>query len=322
MPIISISDYKPPLYLRNGHANTIYSALVRKVELSYDRERIDTPDGDFLDLDWSCVGSNRLVLVLHGLEGKADRPYVKGMIRQFNREGWDGLALNFRSCSGEMNRKLQAYHSGETGDIQTVIDHVQNLDKYQKIALVGFSLGGNVVLKYLGEKGTNTPKIICNGIAISVPVDLATSSRQLDQYWVNRGYQRRFMRYLNEKIRQKMEQFPDKIQLPNGRFPRNFKEFDDHITAPIFGYKDAKDYYANANSKQHLPDISVPTLLINAKDDSFLTDPCYPYEIAENHKYFHLQVPEYGGHVGFATHSGEERYWSEKRAWEFVAEKS
>ena len=253
-------------------------------------------------------------------KGKPERPYVKGMVKAFNRRGWDGLGLNFRSCSGEMNRKLQAYHSGETNDIQTVLNHVFEKDKYKEIVLVGFSLGGNVVLKYVGENGTHVSPIIKKAVAISVPCDLAPSSKNLDQNWANWMYQRRFMRYLNEKLRHKLEQFPSELSLPNGRYPRNFKEFDDQVTAPIFGFKNGADYYAQANCKQYLPTIAIPTLLINAADDSFLTETCYPYEIAENHKAFHLDVPTYGGHVGFAQKDKEGMFWSEQRTWAFVSE--
>ena len=161
MPLIKNSTYKAPFLLRNAHTNTVYAALVRKVPgVFYEREVLDTPDGDFLDLDWSFVKSDKLVIVLHGLEGSADRPYMLGMIREFNRSGWDGLGFNFRGCSGRLNRKAASYHMGWTQDLEFVIEHILNLDKYREVVLVGFSLGGNVILNYLGRKGSAVPKLV------------------------------------------------------------------------------------------------------------------------------------------------------------------
>ena len=143
MPHIDFSSYRPPWIFFNGHLQTIYPALTRKPQLSYRRERIDTPDGDFLDLDWAEQGNTSAVLVLHGLEGSADAQYVKGLIRAFNRRGWDGIAMNFRSCSGEPNRLLRSYHSGETGDLRFVLAYLSGLGRYENLAVAGFSLGGS-----------------------------------------------------------------------------------------------------------------------------------------------------------------------------------
>ncbi|MFH0822398.1 MAG: alpha/beta fold hydrolase, partial [Pseudomonadota bacterium] len=153
MPIISPSSYKAPLFCSNPHLQTIFPTILRRISgVEYQRRRIDTPDGDFLDLDWSVIGSPRLSIILHGLEGDSKRAYVMGMVRVLNRRGWDAVAVNFRGCGGEPNRKLQMYHSGETGDVATVIKHAAAMGTYEELFLVGFSLGGNVILKYLGER--------------------------------------------------------------------------------------------------------------------------------------------------------------------------
>lgn len=183
MPLIRTSTYRARGIFRNAHINTIYPAIFRKVEgVRYERERISTRDGDFLDLDWSPVGSRKLALVLHGLEGSADRPYMRGMARHFNEKGWDALCLNFRGCSGEPNRKLRSYHIGETNDLRWVLAHCLDNRKYDTIVLVGFSLGGNVLLKYLGEQPEEVPPEVRAGVAFSVPCHVKSANRQIDRW--------------------------------------------------------------------------------------------------------------------------------------------
>jgi hypothetical protein len=321
MPILP-SSYQPTRLFRQVHLNTIYASKLRKVPgPDYRRERMELPDGDFLDLDWAGEKQERVVLVLHGLEGSTDRPYMRGMLRRFVQGGWQGVGMNFRSCSGEMNRLLRVYHSGETKDLTAVLAHIKGKGGYREIALVGFSLGGNVVLKYLGEQGDQLPPELKRAVAISVPCDLVDSSRELNDRWDNGLYLKRFMRYLNEKLTHKLQQFPGQIQLPEGRMPRNFTEFDDCFTAPVHGYRDATDYWTQASSKPGLANIQIPTLLLSARDDSFLSESCYPFEIAKNHAHLHLEVPAHGGHVGFVSTSADGSYYSEGRAYEFVNQK-
>ncbi len=318
MPLIEPSSYQVSGLLRNGHFHTIYTALLRKVRaVSYQRQRLETPDGDFLDLDWSRTGSNKLLIVLHGLEASAEIHYVRGMIHYFNKQGWDGAGMNFRGCSGEVNRKLRAYHSGETGDLKFVIDHVLKNYPYNKLAIVGFSLGGNVLLKFLGE-GNLIPDKIKSAVAISVPCDLAGVSERLN-HWENRIYLRRFMYFLNQKLRDKTELFPGEITLPQGRMPRTFFEYDHHFTGPVHGFEGAEDYWQQSNSLQFLHGIHLPTLLITAKDDPFLTSACFPKEIAQDHPHFYLDAPDHGGHVGFLL-KGKPHCWTEQRAFEFIDE--
>ncbi len=318
MPLLKNSTYQPPTLLRNGHLNTIYAGAFRRVRgVRYKRERIPTPDGDFIDLDWSVRGSDRLLIVLHGLEGHSNRPYSLGMIRYFKQQGWDGMGMNFRGCSGEPNRLLRSYHVGETGDLHTVLQHVRELDRYRQVALIGFSLGGNIVLKYIGEQGTAIDPLVKKAVALSVPCHVPGANAVFKQ-WHNRLYMYNFMRSLNAKLQYKAAQFPSKIELPK-RLPRNFDEFDEIFTAPVHGFANAHDYWTRGSSIQWLPSIAIPTLLINAADDSFLSQECFPTEIADAHRYFHLEIPNWGGHCGFVTFNQNGVYWSEERAYQFVA---
>lgn len=317
MPFIAKDDYRPPLLFRSSYVNTIYPSLARQVpDLHYARERIDTPDGDFLDLDWACRGSERLVIVLHGLESSTASGHVKGMIRRFYLEGWDGLGMNFRGCSGEMNRRLRTYHIGETSDLDWVLQHVLSQNRYREIVLIGFSLGGNVVMKYLGEKGNQLYPEIKKGIAISVPCEVMSANDEFNKLknWI---YLYRFMQSLNPKMLEKARRFPDlyQISIPN---PRNFGEFDGVFTAPVHGFASAEDYWIQNSSLPFIPKIQIPCLLINALDDTFLSPACFPYALAEASKLFHLLTPKYGGHCGFYMPGKRNVFWSEEQAWRFV----
>lgn len=322
MPYFKKSTYQAPSFLfKNAHINTIFPALFRKVKkVNYTRQRIDTPDGDFLDLDWSKVGSKRLVIVVHGLEGDASRSYILGMVRAFNQEGWDAIGFNFRGCSGEMNRKPQSYHMGWTYDIDFLTKKIAADGEYDEVVLVGFSLGGNTILKYLGEQADEVSPIVKKAVAFSVPVHIPSTNIGFNEpkNWI---YLRRFIKNLNQKAIEKKAVFGDQIPIDLNNLPRNFDEFDEIITAPIHGYKNAEDYWIRCSSLQFLPNIKIPTLLVNAADDTFLSDQCFPVELAEKHAFFHFEMPDYGGHVGFTTFGKGGRYWSEERALAFILER-
>jgi predicted alpha/beta-fold hydrolase len=318
MPLVKASSFRPHPLLWNGHLQSILPTLLRRVTgIAYERVRIDTPDGDFLDLDYSRQGSDRIVAVAHGLEGCSRRPYVLGMVRAFNRAGWDAVAWNFRGCSGEPNRRLRSYHSGASEDLAAVVDHILSPGRYRRIALVGFSMGGNIVLKYLGELGGRVDPAIRAAAVFSVPCDLESAAMQMGRP-ANALYMKRFLRMLHGKIRAKMELFPGRIDDRGYRRIRNFLEFDDRYTAPLCGFENARDYWARASSRPLLPAIRVPTLLVSARDDPFLAGPCYPYREAADHLFLHLEVPTSGGHVGFVASGNSGPYWAESRAVEFV----
>ena len=325
MPVRS-STYAPPPLLGNGHVQTLVASLLRRVDFAYDRRtRIDTPDGDFLDLDWAAArgrnrpdaSSARVAVLSHGLEGSTDRSYMRGMARALTRRGWDVCAWNLRGCSGPPNRHAATYHSGKTEDLACVVDHVLARG-YATAALVGFSLGGNLTLKYLGERGAAVDARIGAAATFSVPVDLKASARRIGRA-TNWHYTQYFLRSLAQKIRRKAERHPDVVRPAALRHVRTLRDFDDAYTAPLNGFRDADTYYRTASSTPHLPAIAVPTLLVNAANDPFLADACYPRALAADHPHLTLEVPASGGHVGFVSLDGSGEYWSERRAASFLA---
>ena len=321
MPVVDQTSYKQsPLLLLNGHLETIYPALLRKVTgVYYQRERIYTPDDDFLDLDWSKTGAHNLVIISHGLEGDASRPYIRGMVRAVNSHGFDALAWNYRGCSGEMNRQRRFYHSGATDDLALVINHALSLNSYSKIYLIGFSLGGNITLKYLGEKAQTLPESIAKAVVFSVPLNLHTSCLKISQP-VNFIYARRFLKSLIGKIRTKAK-IRDDLSTTHISKIKTLIEFDNRYTAPLHGFSNAIDYYSQCSSIGFIEPISIPTLIVNAKNDPFLSRECFPVEKLENHPFVYFEMPHKGGHVGFSVF-GDPYYWSEKRTMEFLKEEN
>lgn len=312
------STYQPPLFFNNGHLQTIYPSLARRLSPDlYQRERITTPDEDFLDLDWARAGSDSLAILSHGLEGSSHRHYMIGMARALNRHGWDALAWNYRSCSGEINRQLRMYHNGSIDDLDVVVRHTLDSGRYRRVALIGFSMGGNLALMYLGSLGTAIHPKIHAAVAFSVPCDLAAGARELAK-GRNCFYMKQFLVSLHGKIRKKMELLPGQIDDRGYDRIRNFKEFDDRYTAPIHGFKNAEDYWTKCSSRQFIPSITIPTLIVNSLDDPFLVDGCYPVLEAERNRHVRLEMPRSGGHVGFVQFNRQGAYWSEQRAMEFL----
>jgi len=317
MPLIP-SGYQAPWFLRNGHVHTMHPVLWRRVgDVVYRRERLELDDGDFLDLDWSKVGGNKVVVVSHGLEGCSDAIYVKGMVRAFNRAGWDAVAWCFRGCSGEPNRLQRSYHSGATDDLWRVAEHAAH-SGYNRVGLVGFSLGGNVTLKLLGERGADVPPWLAGGVGISVPCDLRASAETMARQ-VNAIYMRRFLISLRAKLRAKQGRFPAAMDDTGFEQIRTFRQFDDRYTAPLHGFRDAEDYWARCSARFVLERVCCPALLLNAEDDPFLAPECFPRELASAHPLFHLEIPPHGGHVGFVGGGRcSDEYFSERRAVEFL----
>ena len=313
MPLIE-TDYKPPLFFKNRHVNTIYSSLFRKTKpLSFKRKRIETLDDDFLDIDLIENGSRKIVILCHGLEGSSDSKYIQATAKLLSLNGYSVAAMNYRFCSGEINRQLVTYHSGKTDDLHTVINFV--LPNYDSVYLVGFSLGGNLILKYNGDGLFSlSPKIKAN-VAISVPVDLKGSSISLKRF-ENILYRWRFLRTLSKKMHLKHQQFPNELDVAPLKKVKTLTDFDDFFTSKINGFKDAEDYYLKASSKQFIPNISMPTLLINALDDPFLSNSCFPIREAKENSNFFLMTPFHGGHVGFISKGAF--YWSEIQILNFL----
>jgi len=315
MPLIHNSTFKRPKWLFNGHLETIYPALFRSVTFQNpEKERIQTPDEDFLDLDWYRKGNSRLAIISHGLEGNSSRAYIRGMAKKFFENGFDVLAWNYRGCGEELNDKPIFYHSGATYDLDTIVQHSSK--NYSEIFLVGFSLGGNLTLKFLGEKGSSNPKIK-KGIAISVPLDLGKSCDKIST-GENTFYSWRFLRTLKEKVERKSQKFPEELDTTLLKKTNTLREFDDFFTGPLHGFKDAAEYYHINSSIHFLPKIEVPTLILNAKNDPFLSDTCYPYHLVEKLEQVYLEFPSHGGHVGFSSADSQNSYYSEARAVEFI----
>lgn len=314
MPILT-SDYKPRLFLKNGHLNTMISSLARKTTvLSFIRTRIKTKDQDDLDVDFLKGGNSKIVLLCHGLEGSSSSKYILGTSKLLYANGYDVAALNYRSCNGEINKKMKTYHSGETEDLHTVISNV--LPYYDEIFLVGFSLGGNMVLKYAGDNVYSISPKIKAVIGVSVPIDLCGSSLELSKF-KNRLYTKHFLKSLLKKAKIKQQQYPLNIELDKLNNVKSLKDFDDCFTSVVHGFSDAIDYYSKCNSKQFLCNIKTPTLIINAWDDPFLSDSCYPIKEAEKNTFLNLMLPKYGGHVGFFKHKSE-NYWDEEQILKFI----
>ncbi len=308
--------YQPPAFFRNGHIQSIFPNIFRRVtKVAYQRERIFTPDGDFIDLDWSVRDNDRLAIISHGLEGNSNRTYVRGMVKAVNQGGWDAMAWNYRSCSGETNRQLRSYHNGVTDDLSLVISHAKRLKRYSQISLIGFSLGGNLTLLYLGRE-TPDP-IITKTVVYSVPCDLKGSAKMMKKN-SNLIYMKRFLILLHQKIKAKKKKFPDRIDDTGFQKIKDFKGFDDRYTAPIHGFANAEDYWQKCSSKPHIRNIPTPTLIVNALNDPFLSDTCFPYSEAEANKNVTLCTPESGGHVGFVSFNRKNRYWSEQVAVDFL----
>ncbi len=315
MPLIPESGYRPNLIYRRAHLSTILPTLLRRPpSLDLTRERIELADGDFLDIDRCGPRAGRTALLCHGLEGNSRRNYMLGMCDALRAAGWSCVLMNFRSCSGEPNRRVRSYHAGATDDLRAVIDHIE-LDQPPEIALVGFSMGGNLILKYLGEDPAAVHPRLRAAVAFSVPVNLGSSCREISRPH-NRVYSRRFLRKLARKIRRKALDHPGRVDASQLRGVKDLWEFDERFTAPLHGFANATDYYEKCSALRYLSAIARPTLLVNAANDPFLDPECYPVAVAESSVWLTLEIPKWGGHTGFRAPG---RYWSEQRAVEFIA---
>jgi len=305
--------YRAPLWLPDGHTQSIYPALFRKIPLTHTHtERWELPDGDFLDVDLHMRSENLsdkpLLIVSHGLEGSSRRHYVTGLIRSMPE--YNALAWNYRSCSEEPNRNLRFYHSGATDDLDYVIQ--QAISRGAKdIYLAGFSLGGNLSLKWLGEKGKKASQFVRKAVAFSVPLHLSSSSQQLARR-ENRLYTHRFLQTLIEKVTEKSARYPQDITPSMLTSIRSLYDFDNVITGPLHGFKDAEDYYERNSSLYFLADIQVPTLIVNAKNDPFLSQECLPERIDSD--FVQIELPDSGGHCGFYPRNYRGQTWAEQRA--------
>jgi predicted alpha/beta-fold hydrolase len=286
------------------------------------RERWDTPDGDFLDLDFApAIGATApLVVVLHGLGGFTRRPYMLAAYRELANQGLRAVGLNFRGCSGELNRLPRLYHSGETGDLGFVVDTLRSRYPDRAVGVLGFSLGGNVLLKYLGERAAGSPVAV--GATISVPFDLAAGSRRLEEGVMGRAYTRYFLKDLKAKALGKADLVSPHIDLDAALAAETIWAFDDLVTAPLHGFADAADYYARSSSKYFLDGIRTPALLIQSRNDPFSPYDPATERSARDSDYLVSGFFDHGGHVGFVAggRPWAPVFWAEAEAARFLAE--
>ena len=321
---MSDGKYAAPAWLRGRHAQTVYGSLVRlPARLKLTRERWELPDGDFLDVDRLPAPHDAAatVIVCHGLEGSSRAGYVRGLVGELAARGRGAVALNFRGCSGELNRLPRFYHSGDTGDLAFAVDKLLAERRGCAIGLAGFSLGGNVVAKLLGERGDDLPLGVRAGAVVSVPFDLALCARSLDGPGVMaRVYRRRFLRRLRKKLQAKATHFPSLLDMKRAFAADSFRDFDEHVTAPLHGFAGAEDYWTRSSAGQFLPRVRRPLLILAAEDDPFVPLEALPRAAAVDNPHLTLEISREGGHVAF-VHGPPwaPRRFAERRAAEFLA---
>ncbi len=312
------APYQAPPALRNAHAHTIYASALRRVPdaPAYAPELVDTPDGDLLELGWARVPGARAVAILsHGLEGHTRRPYMLGMARALNAQHIDALAWSYRGCGATLNRTLRLYHNGATDDLDVVVQHALSRG-YASVFLIGFSMGGNLTMLYLGQQGRALDARVAGFVALSAPCDLRDSAAALSQ-GVGLIYAQHFLRTLRQKVRLKAAQFPGALELRGLSAITTFRQFDERYTAPLHGFKDAQDYWTRCSARPLIPEIAAPGLILSAADDPFLQGGAYPHaEVAANPN-VRMEIPRHGGHVGFVSWD-DDAYWSERRAVAFL----
>jgi len=300
-----MAPYRAPSWLPGGHAQTLYAALlVPRPRVAFRRERWDTPDGDFIDLDWVDESSlvtrhSSLVVLFHGLEGSSRSHYSAALMAMLRGRGMRGVAVHFRGCSGEPNRLPRAYHSGDAREIDWILRRLRAQNADAPLFGVGVSLGGNALLKWLGESGDSAIPIVNGAVAISAPLDLMAAGEALGQGF-SIVYARNFLKTLKAKSLAKLERFPGLYDAAAVRKSRTLREFDDLVTAPLHGYQNTDDYWTRASSKPGLRNVRVATLIVNAKNDPFLPAPALP-GAADVSGAVTLEQPEEGGHVGFVS---------------------
>jgi predicted alpha/beta-fold hydrolase len=313
--------YAAPAWLPGGHLQTLYPTLfLRGPQLAYRRERWELADGDFLDTDWlDGAPGSPLVVLFHGLEGSSASPYARSLMHAVNQQGWHGMVVNFRGCSGEPNRLPRAYFAGDSAEIGSVLNRLRAGFPDTPLFAVGISLGGNALLKWLGETGSAARQLVAGAAAVSAPLDMNAAGAALDSGFNRRVYTAHFLATLKAKSLAKAARFPGLLDVEAIRAATSFREFDTLVTARLHGYRDADDYWTRTSSKPLLGDIAAPTLVLNAKNDPFLPARVLPgsNEVSAS---ITLQQPESGGHVGFpAGHFPGRINWLPQRILDFLA---
>ena len=300
-----MSSYRAPAWLPGGHLQTLYAALLApRAHVAFVRERWDTPDSDFIELDWieqaaTSTTTTPLVVLFHGLEGGSRSPYATALMAATQARGWQGVVVHFRGCGGELNRLPRAYHSGDSGEIDWILRRLKKEYPAPRLCVAGVSLGGNALLKWLGEQRAAANSVIDAAAAVSAPVDLMASGEALGRGF-NLIYTRNFLATMRRKTLAKLAHFPELCDRERMLAARTLREFDNVVTAPLHGYRDTDDYWTRASSKPVLREIAVPTLMINARNDPFLPAAALP-QPRELSPAITAEFPPTGGHVGFVT---------------------
>ena len=315
MPILN-STFKPAWWLKSPHLQTLWSTFFKRLpELDLNKHRIELEDGDFIDLVTNQLRGKPIVLIMHGLEGSLSSHYVKPLIQRLDDAGYGAVFMHFRGCSGEVNRTDRSYHSGDTADLDAVITAIKQYYHQDIFAVIGFSLGGNVLLKWLGEKGEEAKTQ--TSIAVSVPFQLADAGDRLEKSF-SRVYQKHLISRCQQKYRDKFSERHSPLNVDIDQL-NTFFLFDDQITAPLHGFSGADEYYKKCSSRQFLKHIKKPTLVIHSKDDPFMWEHTVPSadELSES---IHLELSEHGGHVGFIGGKSpfHAEYWVDQRIVEWL----
>jgi uncharacterized protein len=315
MAFIENNTYKPPTFLFGKHLQTIAPAFRKVSDVLYTRERIDTPDGDFLDLDWIKNNNRKLLVLTHGLEGNSNRPYILGMAKYFKQRGWDILAWNCRSCSGELNHLFRLYNHGDVGDIERVVNHAATQNDYDEIALAGFSMGGNISLKYASV--CSHPSV-SKVVAFSAPLEMRTSTDALAT-WDNWVYRYHFQRKLLPKLKEKAKRFPEKLDYDYVIKNLNDWDFQLHTFFCVLNdYVSLDDFYERGSALNFIPDLKIKTLIVQAENDPMLSPLCFPKHLALQHPFITLEVLKEGGHCGFPLKNNRKESYAELRTALFI----
>lgn len=317
------APFQPSPWAPGPHLQTLVARLLRSSGSgSFRRERWETPDGDFLDLDWGAdPGPDApIALVMHGLEGSSTRGYVRNVCRELELRGIRPVALNFRGCSGEPNRQDGFYHSGATADPAYVLERIRETHPDRSVGAVGFSLGGNILLKLMGERPDGGRSLLDAAVAMSVPYDLSAGCALLEQSAMGRAYAGYFLRSLKRKVRSKEARLSSRVDVERVYRADTLRAFDDLLTAPVHGFRDAEEYYAACSSKRFLEGVGVPTLMLHAEDDPFLPSDSIPRAEARSNESLDLLLHPGGGHVGFLEGSPwRPRFWGDERTADFLS---
>ena len=314
------SDFKPAWWLPSPHLQTLWPVFFKKRQpLDLTAEQVELDDGDFIDLRWSKKNTAKIVLVLHGLEGSLESHYVNGIMYQLEKSGYMPVLMHFRGCGGRINRLARAYHSGETGDVSTIVEHIKNKTGEYPFAAIGFSLGGNVLLKWLGETGELNP--LNKAVAVSVPFRLHDAARRLEK-GISKIYREHLLDSLRKTYIEKFKNITSPLNVDVKQL-KSFWDYDDKVTAPLHGFDGAQDYYDSCSSRQFLKTIKVATRIIHSSDDPFMFTETVP-DNEELSKFVDFLLTARGGHVGFISGKTpvSSYSWSERKIIEFLKEKT